>query len=77
MIENFAKEMLEVSDMRNVFSEIKPLTPRTPVGYWVIGEGFHVALYKKPTDEHIKNHEELLGWKFKNHLELSGGMQNE
>ena len=75
MTDNFAKELARVSDMRKVFSEIKSST--LPVGYWVIGEGFYVAVYKKPTDEHIKNHEELLGWKFKNHLELSGGMQND
>ena len=65
MTDNFAKEMLDVSDMRNVFSETKFRTLPKPVGWWVISEVFHVALYKKPTDEHIKNHEELLGWKWR------------
>ena len=36
-----------------------------PVGWWIIGDGFQVALYKKPTDEHIKNHYEMLGWEWK------------
>lgn len=35
------------------------------VGWWIIGDGFQVALYKKPTDEHIKNHYEMLGWEWK------------
>jgi hypothetical protein len=65
MTDSFAKEMARVSDMRNVFSEIKLRIPPTPVGWWVIGEGFHVALYEKPTAKHIKNHQEMLGWKWR------------
>ena len=37
---------------------------KPPVGWWIIGDNFQVALYKKPTDEHIKNHYEMLGWKW-------------
>lgn len=62
---NFAKELAKVSDMRKIFSEARLQTPLTPVGWWVISEMFHIALYKKPTAEHIKNHEELLGWKWR------------
>ena len=43
----------------------QPIPQRKPVGYWIIGDNFQVALYKKPTDEHIKNHYEMLGWEWK------------
>jgi hypothetical protein len=37
-----------------------------PVGYWKLGEGngmmVKFPMYKKPTDEQIKNHTEMLGW---------------
>jgi len=43
-------------------------TPPKPVGYWVLyPQGTpHVqfAMYHKPTDEQIKNTEQLLGWKW-------------
>jgi hypothetical protein len=42
-------------------------TPPEPVGYWQIGGGYsymRMAMYKKVTDEQIKNTEELLGWKW-------------
>lgn len=44
-------------------------TPK-PVGYWVLGwsgDGHpyvQFCMYKKPTDEQIKNTEALLGWKW-------------
>jgi hypothetical protein len=39
-----------------------------PVGYWLLyggNSGMQFAMYQKPTDEQIKNTEELLGWKWK------------
>jgi hypothetical protein len=40
-----------------------------PVGYWILCPGgvMHTgfAMYSKPTDEQIKNTEQLLGWKWK------------
>jgi hypothetical protein len=40
-----------------------------PVGYWILypGPPQHTAfaMYVKPTDEQIKNTEQLLGWKWK------------
>ena len=36
--------------------------PPKPVGYWVIGTNFYIEIRKKPTDEQIKNHYEMLGW---------------
>ena len=46
--------------------------PPTPVGYWMLYAGsvpYTVfAMYAKPTDEQIKNTEELLGWKWKDSL---------
>jgi hypothetical protein len=32
------------------------------VGSWCIGGNWYVMLTKKPTDEQIKNTEQLLGW---------------
>lgn len=43
--------------------------PPKPVGYWILYPGHpqHTAftMYVKPTDEQIKNTEQLLGWKWK------------
>jgi hypothetical protein len=40
--------------------------PPKPVGYWVLYPGITpkttFAIYKRPTDEQIKNTEQLLGW---------------
>ena len=47
-------------------------SPPKPIGYWVLypnDEGLTVtkfSMYNKPTDEQIKNTEELLGWKWEN-----------
>jgi hypothetical protein len=64
MTDNFAKEMLAVSDMKSSvkYTGATLVTPPKPVGFWVISDVFQVAMYKKPTDEHIKNHYEMLGW---------------
>jgi hypothetical protein len=34
-------------------------------GKWIIGGTFHVDVTKKPTDEQIKNTEEMFGWEWK------------
>jgi hypothetical protein len=40
-----------------------------PVGYWVLyaeaNPHTSFAMYHKPTDEQIKNTEQLLGWKWR------------
>jgi hypothetical protein len=45
------------------------LQPPKPVGYWILypGHSHHTAfaMYVKPTDEQIKNTEQLLGWQWK------------
>jgi hypothetical protein len=45
--------------------------PPDPVGFWVLYPGGYqtikFAIYKRPTDEQIKNTEELLGWKWENY----------
>lgn len=45
--------------------------PPEPVGYWVLYPGAAqikmFAMYRKPTDEQIKNTEQLLGWGWKDH----------
>jgi ABC-type arginine transport system ATPase subunit len=33
-------------------------------GKWIIGGTFHVDVTKKPTDEQIKNTEEMFGWEW-------------
>lgn len=42
--------------------------PLKPVGYWKIGHdgrcGMQFPMFKKPTDEQIKNHLEMLGWEW-------------
>ena len=38
-------------------------------GYWVIGENFHIQIKKKPTEQQIKNTNELLGWEWKDELQ--------
>jgi len=43
--------------------------PPEPVGYWILDPqgvwNTQFAMYSKPTDEQIKNIEQLLGWKWK------------
>jgi hypothetical protein len=45
------------------------IAPAKPVGYWCLyqvqGYSTQFAVWNKPTDEQIKNTEELLGWKWK------------
>jgi hypothetical protein len=44
------------------------IKPPEPVGYWILDpKGFvhsQIAMYSKPTEQQIKNTEELLGWKW-------------
>jgi hypothetical protein len=48
------------------------IQPPKPVGYWVLyPQGTphtQFAMYHKPTDEQIKNTEQLLGWGWKDEL---------
>ena len=43
--------------------------PPKPIGWWCLyqvqGYSTQFAVWNKPTDEQIKNTEELLGWKWK------------
>ena len=54
-------------------SEIKPytfVTPPKPVGWWQITPDVEgnwctkLAVYKKPEEHHIKNTEDMFGWKW-------------
>jgi hypothetical protein len=49
-------------------TEYKMFVPPKPVGFWSLGPhtyaSVNFAMYVKPTDEHIKNTEDLLGWKW-------------
>lgn len=56
----------------NLYAPKQPYTlqkPPPPVGYWVLyakaNSSTAFAMYHKPTDEQIKNTEQLLGWKWK------------
>jgi hypothetical protein len=44
-----------------------PLNP-TYVGHWVIGDNCYFSILTKPTDEQIKNTEEMFGWKWKDKI---------
>lgn len=55
----------------NIFKDIKTYSfVQSPkhIGYWVLYEQapqkVSFAMYHKPTDEQIKNTEQLLGWKW-------------
>ena len=45
--------------------------PPNPVGFWILDPGgpayTRFAMFKRPTEEQIKNTEELLGWKWQNY----------
>jgi hypothetical protein len=44
--------------------EFAPLNP-TYVGSWCIGGNCFINVKEKPTDEQIKNTEEMFGWEWK------------
>lgn len=50
--------------------EFAPINP-TYVGWWILGDSCHISMLTKPTDEQIKNTEELLGWKWKDNKKAS------
>ena len=41
------------------------IPPPQNAGCWVIGGTWHVYIREKPTDEQIKNTEQMFGWKWK------------
>ena len=50
-----------MSETKDVFATLNP-----PIaGYWVLGGNFHITIETKPTDEQIKNTEEMFGWRWK------------
>lgn len=52
--------------------------PKKPVGFWYITSSFSIAVYdKKPDEMHIKNHELLLGWKWKDADDVSNVHEGE
>jgi hypothetical protein len=59
----------ELCVRRKTVTEYSFAKPPEPVGYWILDpQGLwktQFAMYSKPTDEQIKNTEELLGWKWK------------
>jgi len=44
--------------------EFAPFNPPY-IGYWVLGDSCYFAMLTKPTDQQIKNTEEMFGWKWK------------
>lgn len=40
------------------------IQPPEYVGSWKIGGNWHLNVIKKPTDEQIKNTEEMFGWEW-------------
>jgi hypothetical protein len=42
--------------------------PPKYAGEWVIGGNFHISIREKPTDEQIKNTEQMFGWKWRDEV---------
>jgi hypothetical protein len=40
--------------------------PPPPVGYWLIGDNFSIAVMTKPTEQQIANTIKHFGWEWKN-----------
>ena len=61
--------MSEIHSTKYTIPEYTIVMPPKPVGYWCLyqvqGYSTQFAVWNKPTDEQIKNTEELLGWKWK------------
>jgi hypothetical protein len=59
-------KFFEIPDDGKTYTFIQP--PK-PIGYWVLYEQapqrISFSMYHKPTDEQIKNTEQLLGWKWR------------
>ena len=55
--------------MNDTSKEYTFTAPPKPVGYWVLYEGapqlMMFEMHHKPTEQKIKNTEELLGWKWR------------
>ena len=55
-----------MTDLRQSVSSYAISQHPTPVGYWVLYKEASLktqfSVYHKPTDEQIKNTEQLLGW---------------
>jgi hypothetical protein len=66
MANDFWKDYEPITAPADGYAFIKP---PEPLGYWILDpQGVwhtHFTMYSKPTDEQIKNTEQLLGWKWK------------
>lgn len=66
--------MTEDEEFEALEQRISFYSPPQPVGWWVLyaeaPQHKHIvfAMYYKPTDEQIKNTEQLLGWTWKDKL---------
>ena len=57
------------NDSINTYMSTTSFIPHTNYdGYWRIGENFYVQIKKKPTEQQIKNTNELLGWEWKDDI---------
>tara|TARA_R110000868_G_scaffold361509_1_gene623479 strand:- start:192 stop:374 length:183 start_codon:yes stop_codon:yes gene_type:complete len=58
-----------MSDLKQITTSYAITQHPKPVGHWVLYEQAtlktHFAVYHKPTDEQIKNTEQLLGWQWR------------
>ena len=46
-------------------NSVESFEPTIYAGSWCIGGNFYINIKEKPTNEQIKNTEQLLGWKWK------------
>lgn len=58
----------QVVESIKIVANTQLLTPPKPLGAWNLSSdntpGIRFSMYHKPTDDQIKNTEELLGWKW-------------
>ena len=55
--------VLDAEKIYSPYDQLKIDLPNKPVGAWDLGK-FQFSVYRRPTDEQIKNTEEMFGWKW-------------
>jgi hypothetical protein len=57
-----------VDDMQYDKPTIDFYEPPKYAGWWVLGSNVHIHIIEKPTDEQIKNTEQMFGWKWRDEV---------
>jgi hypothetical protein len=61
----YGEKFLDYPDLSstNDFPKSVAISLPKPAGAWDLGK-FHIQVFRRPTDEQIKNTEEMFGWKW-------------